>query len=141
MHGENPFVLSRFQTRLLCIQKKPCLRSKEALFVVQRSLVCKPGKTRLPRNAAIGRLPAPSAWSARQLPAHEKRRCKNGKLIHFHDKSSVGRGQVCIIFRNFASEKLHSAVRKRAFLCRVCVAIAGCKAFPSGFIWERPRFV
>ena len=118
MHGENPFVLPDFQTSLLCIQKKPCLRSKEALFAVQRSLVCKPGKTRLPRNAAIGRLQAPSAWSARQLPAHEKRRCKNGKLIHFHDKSSVGRGQVCIIFRNFASEKLHSAVRKRVFLCR-----------------------
>ncbi len=129
MHGETPFVLSRFQTRLLCIQKKPCLRSKEALFAVQRSLVCKPGKTRLPRNAAIGRLPTPSAWSARQLPAHEKRRCKNGKLIHFHDKSSVGRGQVCIIFRNFASEKLHSAVRKRVFFAAFALPLQDAKPF------------
>ena len=98
MHGENPFVLSRFQTRLLCIQKKPCLRSKEALFAVQRSLVCKPGKTRLPRNAAIGRLPTPSAWSARQLPAHEKGGAKTANLFISMIKVVSGGGKSALFF-------------------------------------------
>lgn len=30
-----------FQTRLLCTQKKPCLHPKEALFLMQRSLLLK----------------------------------------------------------------------------------------------------
>ena len=35
-------VFTGFQTRLLCITNKPCLHSKEALFMMQTRLVCKP---------------------------------------------------------------------------------------------------
>ena len=40
-------VAGAFQTRLLCIEKKPCLSRKEALFGEQRSLVCNPPETSL----------------------------------------------------------------------------------------------
>ena len=41
-----------FQTSLVCVVNKPCLHCKEALFVVQRSLVCRREETYLYTDAA-----------------------------------------------------------------------------------------
>jgi hypothetical protein len=45
---KQPFIFSdlrtAFQTSLVCIINKPCLKCKEALFAMQRSLVCKRSK-------------------------------------------------------------------------------------------------
>ena len=64
-----------FQTRLLCIKKKPCLRSKEAFFLMQRSLVFKAAESlsvssafAVPESIPPHTLPATFSLPFLQLP-------------------------------------------------------------------------
>lgn len=68
-----------FQTRLLCVKKKPCLRSKEALFLMQRRLVFKAAESlsvssafAVPESIPPHTLPATFSLPFLQLPARLK---------------------------------------------------------------------
>ena len=91
MHGENPFVLPDFQTRLLCVQKKPCLQCKEALFA----------------NRAKHAFPAmPPSGGCRHLPhgahggcrLHEKGGAKTANLFISMIKVMSGGGKSALFF-------------------------------------------
>ena len=132
------------QTRLVCNEKKPCLQSKEALFVMQRSLVCKPpiftwlGKQRNGIGEASG------MSGEKQVAENKKagRPARNNAKATRNSYSTILNCRLGCCFGRDARPYVYpkSVIRPKQACCKnICLSFPLFSAFVSSSC-RRPRF-